>query len=315
MASPPLAASGHTTSAGPPPLTPPPGTPPTPPPVAAIARPATMPPPPPATSYRPVGMPARSGTGRKIAVIVAAVLAFIGAAFIGLLLLNSLTGDTKPADGTAATTAPEATPAASTAPASLPETQQPEPAASPFPRPRKPEPAAEPETSETEATSEEPATTEEEPAAPATGTYNAPEEPPPSSPPGPARFQELHTIAAELDLKSAELVDSYKEFLDKKEDGGAELTPQDEKLRDDLDAFQDAAENFDKQFQVGRFARIWGRRADDRARIGQRYRELTQLGQEVDQLMSQVRPSSDVRQSWGEVRSRWKRVGEIVSGL
>jgi serine/threonine-protein kinase len=300
---------------------------PPPPPTSTPAR--IVPPPPPAaavtppTSYRPVELTRPGGgAGRKVALIVLALFAFAGVVFVGLLVLSNFLPKDSPATGAAtpAATLPDSStpPPAHTA-ANSPEAvaqdeeqEEPEPAlstepaAAPIRSPssatRQAEPMPEPATSEEAAASEEP-----------TAETNAPAEPPAASAQGPV--EEIHRLAGEIETQSAELVERYGEFLSHKEDSGAELTDNDQKLKDDLDDLQEAAEKFNGQFQVGFFGRLRGRRADDRRRIGQNFRELGRLAGEVDQLMGAVRPSSEVRQNWQEVRHRWRRVADIVSGF
>ena len=95
----------------------------------------------------------------------------------------------------------------------------------------------------------------------------------------------------------------------------AKLTEQDEKLKNDLEAFQDAAVTFDKQFQVGRWGRLFGHRPDDRRKTRENVRRLAVVGAEIEALMPQVRPGPEVHQAWVEVRRRWRRVGVIAAGM
>jgi serine/threonine protein kinase len=299
---------------------------------ASAALPPVPPPPstpPPApTSYRPVELGRPGGAGRKAAIIALAVFAFVGVVMVGLVTLSSFWTPKPPADGTATDAAatdaaadssatqsapiqdaektePESqsqrTAAASTEPAAVPLSAPP----LPRPAPRKPEPLPEAGTTEEPAA---PPETEE----PAASTYT-PEEPPSTASQGPV--EEIHRLAGEVETRNAELVDQYSDFLSKKEDSGAELTDDDQKLKDHLDDLQEAAEKFNGQFDIGFFGRLRGRRADDRRRIGQNFRNLARLAGEVDRLMADVRPSPEVRQSWGEIRRRWQRVAEIVRGF
>jgi serine/threonine-protein kinase len=322
-------AGGHTTAASaPPPLvTPPLGV--TPPPVPTAAWPGTpppVPPPPPIapiaasaapstppSSYRPVELPRKSGAGRKIALVALALFAFFGLAIAGIFLLASLAPKT-PGDQPEAASSPAQEPAATgTAPqepAPVPPVEA-EPAANPLPVPAPPKGA--PRTTEPAPADTDQAATTEEPETPAEGRGNYNDEPPPAA--GRGGFEELHTLAAELGTMSGDLVDKYKEFLSKKEDSGAQLSQSDEKLKDDLEAFQDAAVTFDKQFQVGRWGRLFGHRADDRRKTRENVGRLAALGTQVEVLVDQVRPGPEVRQAWVEVRRRWKRVGAIVSGI
>jgi len=334
MASIPTAASAAA-PAGPPAMPPPRRATPPEPPTAALA----IPPPPPSqapTSYRPVELSRPGGTGRKIAIIALAVFAFIGVLVIGLVALTSFWTPTPPADGTAVdgtaagsgTPAPDGaadtgtatgdfqseTGAASTEPASLPinpinpnSPGSSGPSSPPLPRPA-PKPESVPEAEPTEEPAATPAETEEPVASTA-----PPQEPPAAGSQSPV--DEIHRLAGEIETKNAELVDQYGDFLSKKEDSGAELTDDDQKLKDNLDEVQEAAEKFNSQFDIGFFGRLRGRRADDRRRIGQNFRELARLAGEVDRLMASVRPGPEVRQSWGEIRHRWQRIAEIVRGF
>jgi type IV secretory pathway VirB10-like protein len=271
----------------------------------------------------------RGGTGRKTVIIAAAAVFFFGLVLAGVWLLSSFLSTAKPASekksaaasvpqsavpgvrpASSAAAAPQPTPALSAGLPPVPAPVKPRPAP-PLPRPvpRKPEPEPEP----VQADPVQAATTAEAQEETAPDSESSAAEPP--IPTGQAALEELHRLAAELDTKSGDLVDRYKEFLSKKEDGGAQLTKSDEQLKDDLDAFQDAAVTLDKQFQVGRWGRMFGHKADDRRKTHQNFRRLAGLGPQIHQLMNEVRPGREVRQAWVEVRRRWKRVGTIVAGL
>jgi hypothetical protein len=176
----------------------------------------------------------------------------------------------------------------------------------PGPAPSPPQPVAVPDTGPQPA-----ATAQQDETAPADPSTSAEQE----APIGLAPFQQLHHLATEIDARSGELVDKYKVFLSRKEDGGSELTRSDQQLKDDLEAFQGAAETLDKQFQVGRWGRLFGHQADDLEKTRENVRRLATLGGQVDLLMNEVRPGPEVRKAWIEVRRRWKRVGLIVGGL
>ncbi|HEX3531816.1 MAG TPA: protein kinase [Thermoanaerobaculia bacterium] len=305
-------AGGHTTaasvSASPPVATPPP--------VPAAAWPVTPPPVPPSSSYRPVELGRKGGAGRKIAIVLVALFAFFGLAIAGLWLLASLApSNSQSAQGTQTTPSPTDTPPAA-AQEPTPSAEA-EPASNPPPVPSLPkrgprtEPTTAPAATDQSATTAEPETPETQ-ETPAEGRGNYTGEPPVSRQ---GAFEELRTLAAELDTMSGDLVDRYKELLSKKEDSGAKLSRNDEKLKDDLEAFQDAAVTFDKQFQVGRWGRMFGHRPDDRRQTRENVSRLATLGPQVELLMNEVRPGPEVRQAWNEVRRRWKRVGAVVAGL
>jgi len=302
-------AGGHTTAASASPAV-------APPPVPAAAWPVTPPPVPPSSSssYRPVELGRKGGAGRKIAIVLVALFAFFGLAIAGLWLLASLAPSNP--QSTQATPSPADTPQAA-AQEPTPSAEA-EPAVNPPPVPALPKRAPRTEPVTAPAATDQPATTAEPEApetqeTPAEGSGNYTGEPPPTSRQG--AFEELHTLAAELDTMSGDLVDRYKEFLSKKEDSGAKLSASDEKLKDDLEAFQDAAVTFDKQFQVGRWGRMFGHKADDRRQTRENVGRLAALGPQVELLMNEVRPGPEVRQAWNEVRRRWKRVGAVAAGL
>jgi hypothetical protein len=72
---------------------------------------------------------------------------------------------------------------------------------------------------------------------------------------------------------------------------------------------------FDKQFQVGRWGRMFGHKANDRRQTRENVGRLAVLGPQVELLMNEVHPGPEVRQAWSEVRRRWKRVGAVVAGI
>jgi len=335
-ATPPPAGPGHTTAASP---GPPRFTLPVPAPagaaqVLASPAPALGAPPPAATSYRPVEL-GRKGAGSRNLAIAAAIVAFLVLAAAGIWLLSTFLGkraqapdatqtasaaqqsnlaDAPATPSTATRKGPsqteqspplDATPAgepAATPPKTVPRTLSPVPAPNPAP----PQPAAVPDTDQ------QPAATAAPEGATSADIHAPAEEEPPI---GPLPFQQLHHLAAEIDARSAELVDKYKDFLSKKENAGSELTQSDQQLRDDLAEFQDAAETFDKQFQVGRWGRMFGHNPDDLRKTHENFRRLATLGAQVERLMNEVRPGPEVRQAWMEVRKRWRHAGRIVAGL
>jgi serine/threonine-protein kinase len=284
------------------------------------------------TSYRPVELSAKGGSGRKLLIAAVALCAFVGIAVIVLLALSSLLGE-PPAGDTAdsTTTAVAAAPDGGATPAVLSEgtdeteeTEAPAPSTEPAAEPRivppsRPVPrSVAPADQEMDPIPQSVAEPErKEPPEPPVSTYATPEPPVPetASPSGLPPLEEIRALAGEIEAKSALLVDAYGDFQGRKEDSGVELTAKDEQLKDDLDGLLESAEAFNKQFQVGFLGRIRGRRADDRKRIGDRYRDLAHRAAEVDGLMAEVHADAELRQAWQEVRSRWKRVAGIVAGF
>lgn len=297
---------------------------------------ARLPPPPPSlptnvapvpsTSYRPVEAP--KGKGGLIAAVLAAV--FVAVLAAGAFLWTRR-GPAKPVPAEATpissaavptrTVAPPPSPAVTAEPlttvAAAPATvsQPPRPAPSET-RPREtPKPVAPPPSSRPEPT---PSVSEEAPAKapePAPAAEEPEPEPEPSvSTTGELPFEELHRLSGELLAASEKLGETYDNFLEQKEDGGAELTEADEQLQNYLETLTDAAESLDKRFKEGFFTRGRLRTPKNRAEIANRFRNLANTASQVDRLMAQVQPGPEVRQDWKEVRRRWVRIGEILRG-
>jgi hypothetical protein len=130
---------------------------------------------------------------------------------------------------------------------------------------------------------------------------------------GPSRpLEEVRRLAEALPDKSSKLYDLYGDFLEKKEDGGAELTEADEQLQEEIEVFGDAATKLNRGFKEGFFARMRGRHPGDRVELARRSQNLAEHGRKVDTLMAQVQPGPEVRQAWNEVRRDWVRIVEIL---
>ena len=281
------------------------------------------PPPGSSTSYRPV-----SGAGWKRGALAAVLaVALLGA---GILLWTRrgsdapmpAAGSTKmnaasPAavPGTAASPPPQTLPANSSAatvatqPISVPQRRETRQPANP-PIPSSPAPRPIPASS----VEETPQRTEPAPLE----SSAAPEAPAPapdlSAPAGELPAEELSRLGGELVEHSEKLGEVYGAFLDQKEEGGAGLTPADEKLKDELEVLADVADRFNKRFNEGIFARTRDRlrKTDPHAEMLRRFRELALVGLRVEKLMAEVKPGPEVRQEWQEVRRRWGRVGQIL---
>jgi hypothetical protein len=270
------------------------------------------------TSYRPVEGPGwKRGAFAAIAGAAILVLSF----FVWRLFQSS-----NPAGTDLATTpTPAATPAplqtVTAAPPSVqptPTVQAPAPArrepavvSPPRPAPAKtpvPEPAAPPVPTPQETHPAEPRLTPEE-----TASDFAPSVPLSGELP----YEDLRRVSDELVAESEKLGETYGEFLDKKEDGGAELTDTDNQLKDELEALTDAATRLDKRFREGFFSRLTRSRLsspENRVEIAKRLQALADTARRVEHLMAQVQPGPEVRQGWGEVRRRWVRMGELMRG-
>ncbi|HEX5719018.1 MAG TPA: protein kinase [Thermoanaerobaculia bacterium] len=262
-----------------------------------------------AGSYRPIPS---GGMGWKLAVGIAAVLAVLTG--VGVALWSGeepeeiVAGPTVPAQSLAEApppAQPAVVPLPTATPAQAPE-RKPRQEPTPFPRPE-PTPAV-----------QEPVAPMETPAAP-------PPEPAPTSPPSPniveeipaAPIEELRRLGGELQAESAQLLETYLAFLEQKEDGGADITDADEELEGLIEAFSENAEKLNNQVAGGGFfARIRNRKDKDaRPQLEKRFKALADRGVQVDRLMNQIQPDLEVRQAWQGIRTRWQRVGTIISGL
>ncbi len=282
-----------------------------PPPVTVAPAPAAV-----GTSYRPVeGLGWKKGAFAAVAGAAILVLGF----FVWRFFQPS-----NPAETDLATTpTPAATPAqlqtVTAAPPSVestPAVQVPaparrQPAVVPPPRPAPartpvPEPTAPPVPTPQETHPAEPRPTPEE-----TASDFAPSVPLSGELP----YEELRSVSDELVAESEKLGETYGEFLDKKEDGGAELTDADNQLKDELESLTDAATRLNKRFKEGFFSRITRSRLsspENRVEIAKRLQTLADTARRVEHLMAQVQPGPEVRQGWGEVRRRWVRLGELM---
>ena len=268
--------------------------------------------------YQPVPRK-RSGLGWKLAVAVAAVLAVLTG--VGLALLTD-DDASQTAQETPAVTGPEPTPGETVEIAETPEsTVEISPASDdseqvaqvppspPLPRPRPtPSPAPDEPAEETEAPAE------------STAVYQPPVEPEPS-PEEPeeiaAPFEELKRLGSEIQTSSAGLFTTYQAWMEQKENGGGEITDDDDELEELIEAFADSAEKFNKYIQGGGFLARLRRRGDTEVRplLAKRMKGLADQAAQVDTLMARVQPSAEVRQAWQQLRQRGQRAGRIVAAL
>lgn len=271
-----------------------------------IMTPVVAAPPVPGTSYRPV-----SKTGWKLTAIAAVLVLAVAA---GVLLLGERRGGPVPADSTQHVTTPAPT-------AAKPLPVQPETtlaAATPVPsasQPPRPAPAQEHRESPRPAR-QEPVVAEPvpEPPPPAASEPSPAQEAPPEPVAGDPS-QGLPRLAGELVETSEKLGELYSDFLGKKEDGGAELTEADEKLKDEIEALTEEADRFNKGINKSFFARTWShlKKSDRQADVRSRAQGFEAALARVEKLMAQVQPSSEVRQEWQGMRRRWTEVTRAVN--
>jgi serine/threonine protein kinase len=239
-------------------------------------------PPPEAGSYRPIPS---GGMGWKLAVGIAVLLAVLTG--VGVALWSGDEPEVEPP--------PTATPEVVQTPE-----RRPRPEPTPLPRP-------------------EPTPVVQEPVAP----VQTPAAPQPEPSPEPveeiaaAPIEELRRLGGELQTESAQLLETYVAFLEKKEDGGADITDADEELEELIEDFAGTAEKLNYQLAGGGFFSRLRNRKDTEARpqLAKRFKALADRGVQVDRLMNQVQPGPEVRQAWQGIRTRWQRVGTIISGL
>ena len=264
------------------------------------------------TSYRPVG-----GTRWKLPAIAAGVLLALAAVtvfFLGGRHEGSPeSASTQPAAAPAQVQPMAAPPAASrrVPPPPLPVAAQSATttttATSPPPKPAPPPSRAqampkaaspEPPLSEPTPAKAEPAPAQEAPSEPATAELS----------------QDLPKLAGELVESSEKLTDLCKDFLGKKEDGGAQLTDADNQLKDEIEAMADAASHFNKGVNKNFFARTWShlKRSDQQADLLQRSQGFVTALAHVEKRMAEVRPGAEVKQGLQEVRRRWARLAQMI---
>ncbi len=266
-------------------------------------------------SYRPIPS---VGMGWKLAVGIAAVLAVLTG--VGVALWSGekpeeiVAGPTVPAQRaqSLADAPPPAQPAAVPLPTATPERapeRKPRQEPTPFPRPQPTPVVQEPNVPISPV--ETPAAPQPEPAPTSPTSANTVEEIPA------APIEELRRLGGELQTESAQLLETYLIFLEQKEDGGADITDADEELEGLIEAFSETAEKLNNQVTGGGFfARIRNRKDKDaRPQLEKRFKALADRGVQVDRLMNQVQPGPEVRQAWQGIRTRWQRVGTIISGL
>jgi eukaryotic-like serine/threonine-protein kinase len=253
--------------------------------------------PPPGTSYRPV----REAGGKRGILIAVATVLVLGIALTALFL------GTRRGPEPAAAPPVHPTPAPVQAETTVAANPAPQPAA-PMVSPSPPLPAPKRRESSRPAVSPEPTV-----AAPAPEKAPAPAEPSPAQ--EETLPQNLPQLTSELVERSEKLYGLYKDFLGKKEDGGAELTEADNQLKDEIDALQAAADRFNKRVNERFFVRAWDRlkRQDQQEAIRRRSQDIAGAVGRIDRLMAQVQPSSGVRQEWQEVRRRWARVTQLLA--
>jgi eukaryotic-like serine/threonine-protein kinase len=128
---------------------------------------------------------------------------------------------------------------------------------------------------------------------------------------------ELGALGAEMEVESDELRNLYSDFLAQKEKSGSRLTRADDRLKDELKEFQNAAERFGGQFKTGFFARArkrlgrMGHGEDERGQITRLARALTESGSRVEALVAQTQPDPAVRQLWRRIHRQSQRVAEL----
>ncbi|HEY2291486.1 MAG TPA: protein kinase [Thermoanaerobaculia bacterium] len=263
---------------------------------------------PPGTSYRPVRGTGKHGVLTAVLVVVAAAVALLlwlkpgpEPAAVPAVHPAPIPAASGPAPVQAETTVasanPAPQPAAPMVSASPPlpapkrkEKESPKPAASPEPTLAAPAPLPTPE--KAASTAPEPAPVQEE-----------------------ALPQNLPQLTGELAGRSDKLLSLYKEFLDKKKDGGAELTEADNQLEDQINELDTAADRLNKRVNERFFVRAWDRlkSQNQQEAIRRRAQDIAGAVGHIDRLMAQVQPSVDVRQAWQEVRRRWTRVSQLLA--
>ncbi len=278
-----------------------------------------------ANLYRPIPAEARRsrGCGWKLAVGAAAVVALLTGVFLATYT-DDTPGTSRDAPGTTPAAAESPDPGASGAPAAPGETPAPSVVITPAGKTPAPPPAAapsEPSEPATDAAPDEETEAADSPTETSADSQTpepAPETGPDVAPAAPAApIDELKQLGPELQILSAKLLETYQTFLEQKEDGGDELTDDDEELTNVIETFADSAEKLNKQIQGGGFLARLRRRNDTETRrqIVKHLQDLVDRAAEVNALMIRVRPSDEVRQAWQELRYRCQRAARLVAAL
>jgi len=254
----------------------------------------------PGTSYRPV-----SGTTWRWGLLAAAAVLILVAG-LGFFWMERQPAEPETRTAVAPALSPQPAPIQTEPTFAAPPTptiQAPPVSSKPreLPRPTSPEPSVSTRAEEKAPPPAEPVRTQEALPSPAEPT------------PGDASVQDLPKLAGDLVETTEKLVDLYKDYLDKKEDGGAQLTDADNQLTEELEALSDQADHFNKGVNKNLFARTWShvKKTDQQADLQRRAQDFTAQMAKVERLMGQLQPGAEVRQGWQEVRRRWGRIQHI----
>jgi tRNA A-37 threonylcarbamoyl transferase component Bud32 len=272
--------------------------------------------PPAGTSYRPV----EKARWKLLAIAAALVLAVIvtGALFLTTEHQGPVTRDA-PSPTVASRPAPPSPLRPVTAPPPPPAarpgalTATPQPAPTPV-APSGVEPMPKPATLPARSQPLEPEPAAPQKAAPAPSAEASPDPSPPAEPGADEMSQDLPKLSSELVESSEKLTDLYKDFLGKKEDGGARITDADNQLKDEMDALTDAASHFNKGINKNFFARTWShlKSSDRQADLLQRAQGVAAALGHVEKRMAELKVGPEVRQGLQQVRRRWSRLTQIV---
>jgi hypothetical protein len=153
------------------------------------------------------------------------------------------------------------------------------------------------------------------PAPPPAAAAGTPETQPQSDLPP---LQELKRLASGLVEQGESLTEVYQTFLDQKEERGEDLSANDLALRDEIEALNEAAVRFDGFFNAGLLGRARNRlrRPNEgmtRLDLQRRTQALGARIGRVDQLLSAVNPSPEVRQAWSRFSGDWRRARQLLS--
>jgi hypothetical protein len=134
----------------------------------------------------------------------------------------------------------------------------------------------------------------------------------PANVPASLPMDELRPLAGDLVREAGALRSSYDKYLDDKKDSGTSLSGDDDKLREELKVFEDAADAFNQPFRTGLLAGVKKRfqHLNDPELIVRRARALLDSASRVEALLPKVRPSA-VQQAWREQRHERQRIASL----
>lgn len=120
-------------------------------------------------------------------------------------------------------------------------------------------------------------------------------------------------IGESLEAASNQLIESYKAFLDQKDDRGEEITDADEELEEWIEEVIAASERLNRQIRIN-LSRLREKRQTPQGSADLRNRIVKMAAniQKVETLMNQVQPGPEVQKAWRQVVGLWRQVARAA---